>query len=354
MPGLAGLRTIVVGTEFGARVHVPALRAAGFDVVALVGRDPQKARDVAKDLDIPDAGGSLGTCLAAGADVVTIASPPESHHAHVLEALEARCHVLCEKPFTMDAKEARQLAETARRTSVVGAIGHEFRWAPARVAVRDALRSGRIGEPRSGVFEARSPHLADPMVTPVPGWWFDAARGGGWLGANGSHYVDALRWWLGAVTQVSASLRVVSDRQVTAEDSYDLRLRFHGGAEVSMISSAGAWGPPTETSWIAGSAGTVWLVGDEAYVADAASPEGMPLPMVPWPVDTTGVRVADRQLAFFPLLCRAFRSAIEGTPTELPTFEDGVGTMEVLDAARASAAADGEWIRTEGEPCIES
>jgi predicted dehydrogenase len=70
----------VVGRRFGARVQVPALRAAGFNVVALVGRDLEPTAYKANKLDIPHACGSLAEALALpGVDAVTVATPPHTH-----------------------------------------------------------------------------------------------------------------------------------------------------------------------------------------------------------------------------------------------------------------------------------
>jgi predicted dehydrogenase len=55
------LRAVVVGTSFDWRVHVPALRAAGFDVVALVGRDPARTSARAAELDVGFATTSLAS-----------------------------------------------------------------------------------------------------------------------------------------------------------------------------------------------------------------------------------------------------------------------------------------------------
>src|SRR5262245_47691825 len=100
----------VVGRRFGCRVQVPALRAAGFDVVALVGRDREPTAFKAGKLDIPNACGTLAEALALpGVDAVAIATPPHTHYELALEALEAGRHVLCEKPFTTDADQAARL-----------------------------------------------------------------------------------------------------------------------------------------------------------------------------------------------------------------------------------------------------
>src|ERR1700704_3735508 len=141
-PGIA-----VVGRRFGTRVQVPALRAAGFDVLALVGRD--RAAYKAGSLQIPNACGSLAEALALpGVDAVAIATPPDTHFALALEAVESGRHVLCEKPFTTNAEQASQLVTAIARVGVVGALGHEFRWNPARAAVGTAIASGAIGSLR--------------------------------------------------------------------------------------------------------------------------------------------------------------------------------------------------------------
>src|SRR5258708_7083773 len=120
---------VVVGTGFGCFTHVPALRAAGFDVRALVGRDPAKTALRAEAVGVPHPCTSLGEALAlADVDAVTIATPPDTHGGLVLDALAAGKHVLCEKPFARDAAEAGLLFAAAQRAGVVHLLGTEFRF----------------------------------------------------------------------------------------------------------------------------------------------------------------------------------------------------------------------------------
>src|SRR3546814_2190054 len=93
--------------------------------------------------------------------------------------------------------------------------------------------------------------LADPAA-PMPDWWFDTDRGGGWLGAHGSHIIDQVRDWLGEFKTLSASLPTVSAREGGAEDSYVLRFELESGVHGVLQHTAGAWGKPASFARVAG------------------------------------------------------------------------------------------------------
>src|SRR4051812_12812657 len=122
----------VIGTSFGCLTHVRALRAAGFDVVALVGRDPAKTKERAERFGVPNALTSVDDVLATDVAAVTIATPPHTHADIALAALAAGKHVVCEKPFARDTAEARQLLAAAEDAGVVHLLGTEFRFDSAQ------------------------------------------------------------------------------------------------------------------------------------------------------------------------------------------------------------------------------
>ena len=290
------LRAVVVGTSFGCRVHVPALRAAGFEIVALVGRDPERTARRAERAGVERACGSLGEAIGLGADVVSVASPPATHAPLARQAIAAGCHVLVEKPFTLDTGEARLLLEEAEAAGLVHLIGHEFRWSTGRSVPARALAAGIVGEPRVATFVSWVPFVPDPD-TRMQAWWWDPAQGGGWLGASGSHIIDQIRTWLGEVESVSAGLSVVSDRPASgAEDSFTARLRMRSGCEVTFQQTAAAWGAVGSISAVAGPLGTLWVNGDDVTVADRTG--------------TRPARGARRSAPPGPTRCRSGRSAL--------------------------------------------
>ena len=184
---------VVVGTGFGCFTHVRALRAAGFDVHALVGRDPAKTARRAEAVGVPRACTSFAEALALpGVDAVTIATPPHAHAPLVLEAIAEGKHVLCEKPFARDATEARTLLAAAQQAGIVHLLGTEFRFDTGQALLARAVHEGAVGDPRIALFALHVPVLSDPDAS-LPAWWADAAQGGGWLGAHGSQVIDQIR-----------------------------------------------------------------------------------------------------------------------------------------------------------------
>jgi predicted dehydrogenase len=331
----------VVGTGFGARVQVPAFRAAGFDVKALVGRDPERTARRADRRGVAQACTSVAEALALpGVDAVAIASPPATHAALTQEVLDAGRHVLCEKPFTRDTAEAVTLRDTADRAGVVHALGHEFRWEAPRRAIARTIAEGAIGEPRL-VASVDFVNLLNNPAFRMPDWYFDADASGGWLGASGSHMVDALRVWLGEFTQVSAATTIARADAEGSEDSFILQYRMRSGAIGSLLQTGASWASAGRTV-ISGTAGTLVLEGGAVTLTDA---EGRRL------IEERGRSIGsgtadladmtDLESRQYAHLADAFRRAIEGRePADevpLPTFHDGVAAMVVLDAARRSA-----------------
>ena len=331
-------RVAVVGTGFGCRVHVPALRAAGFDVVALVGLDADRTARRAARSDVPNACSSLAAALALGVDAITVATPPDMHAPLTLEALAAGAHVLCEKPFALDADSAQAMHHAAVTAGRVGLLAHEFRFAPERALVARLLADGAIGTPRLATLIHHLDLVAD-RDTPVPPWWFDRGRGGGWLGASGSHTVDQVRHWLGDIAEVRSSALLC--RGDDAEDGFVAHLVTTSGCEITLEQTAAAWGPPLPISRVVGDRGTLWIDRERrVWMADRGHPQGwMPDLPAPDPVDPSDDprhQFTHLELGPFTELCRRFRNAIDGgDPGDAATFADGVAAQRVLDQIRA-------------------
>src|SRR5262245_63961382 len=95
------IRIAVVGAGFGARIQVPGLRASGrFEVVALVGRDPDRLARAASRCGVDRTCRTLEEAMAIpGLRAASIAAPPATHVDAVVAAARAGLHVLCENPM---------------------------------------------------------------------------------------------------------------------------------------------------------------------------------------------------------------------------------------------------------------
>jgi predicted dehydrogenase len=348
---------VVAGTGFGCFTHVRALQGAGFAVRALVGRDPVKTAARADAVGVERACTSFVDALALdGVDAVTIATPPHTHAPLVRAALGAGKHVLCEKPFAVDAEEAAALLAAADDAGVVHLLGTEFRFDTGQALLARAIARGDIGAPRLALFLLHVPMLSDSSAT-LPDWWADATQGGGWLGAHGSQVIDQIRVTLGEFDRVTASLVHLAGRTMTADDGFVVHFTLRSGVAGVMQSTAADLGPILIETRVVGTSGTAWIdgLGDRVHVADAdgsrpldvpdelrTAPPGAPPREV---LTTTYEQMIGHGLDLGPYtrLAEHFRARIEGTappPGPQPaTFADGVADMRVLDAMRASAAS---------------
>jgi predicted dehydrogenase len=363
------LRVAVVGTSFGGRVHVPALQAAGFDVVALVGRDPARTSDRADKLGVAHACTSLADALALGVDAVTVSTPPDTHVDLVLEAVDAGAHVLCEKPFALNAQDGQRMYDAARRRGVVHCTSFEFRWSPLDAAIGRFVTAGGIGDIKLATFLQISSLVAGGLHPAFnEEWWFDATKGGGILNAAAPHNIDRFRTWAGEIDAVSARLDVTGPRADTpdaAEDAYTATFRMRSGATALMQHCAAAWGEPTFAFKLVGTKGTITLGRDTASLgrgpgdnANLPIPDDLQLPDIDIPKGDPKHAFTFMELPPFVRLAQRFADAIRhgdpqwspsGTPPT-PTFADALATQRIIDAMRVSSRENAAWVDVEPMP----
>lgn len=352
------LRAVVVGTSFGGRVHVPALREAGFDVVGLVGNDPRRTAERAAAFGISVHGTDTAeVAQAADAQVITVSTPPAVHHQSVMAALATGCHVLAEKPFAMSLAEAREMTDAAAASGVTAMVSFEFRWQPGEALVARAISAGDIGEPRLATFVSHSALVANGLPTAFnEDWWGDAEAGGGILNAAGVHVLDRLHTWLGPIVAVSGDTRQVSDLAGGADDTYSALMRTEGGVSISAQHCSAVRGDGASICKVVGTEGSVWLAGGDAFVSDGSNTRQLEVPPELQPPTAPDYRADDPKHAFtafelplFVRLAERLRDEITGVGVAAgmpatPMFADGLATQRVIDGIRSSSASGGAWV----------
>src|SRR5712671_1506968 len=124
----------------------PARNVARAEVVAIAARDRGRAEKFAAKHGVPNVFADYDALIAAP-DVDAIYNPlPNGLHAQwTIAALEAGKHVLCEKPFTANAKEAEDVAAVQARTGLVVMEAFHYRYHPLAKRMRDIVDSGELG-----------------------------------------------------------------------------------------------------------------------------------------------------------------------------------------------------------------
>ncbi len=237
------IRVAILGTSFGRLVQAPTFqRHPGFELVAIAGRDAEKTQRIAAELGVPKGYGDWRELLAVEKpELVSIVTPADLHHDMMLAALAAGAHVHCEKPTALHRWQAAAMRNAALAAGRVAGINHEFRFFPARAYAVELVREGAIGRPRRGEILGRYPIWARADSRPMS-WLADARRGGGILGALGSHHTDCLRTFFGEPISVLASVRTDQPRRgnelATADDACTLHYEFGNGASALVDLSA--------------------------------------------------------------------------------------------------------------------
>jgi predicted dehydrogenase len=151
---VADRTTLRIGTLGAAAITPaalvkPARDVARAEVVAVAARDRDRAEAFATKHDIGRVHGSYDDLLA-DPDVDAVYNPlPNSLHAPwTIAALEAGKHVLCEKPFTSNTDEAREVAAVAERTGLVVMEAFHYRYHPLMRRAVEVASSGELGDLR--------------------------------------------------------------------------------------------------------------------------------------------------------------------------------------------------------------
>jgi predicted dehydrogenase len=157
-------------------------------------------------------------------DAVTVATPDDRHAEVAIAALEAGCHVFCEKPLAASLPEARRMVETAAHHGVQLAVNYNRRYGFGYRKARELVDGGAIGPPAHLLF-----HVTDRSPSP------DLARNPTViLTTLLTHHLDLARYYCGEVRSIHAEFSEPASDAVLRCD-VALSLQFAGGAVGAIV-----------------------------------------------------------------------------------------------------------------------
>ncbi len=192
-------KTVKVGVIGAGQIGLAHMKSCNSspnaEVVAVAELSDKRRKAAAKEHNIPNQFEDYKDLLECkDVDAVTIALPNFLHAQACLDALKAGKHVCCEKPFAMNAKEAKAVVDLAARKRKTFMLGMNFRFNPDVQVMKACVDRGDLGD----VYHARTIWLRRSGI-PRIGSWFTQKKysGGGGMLDIGVHFLDATLHMMG-------------------------------------------------------------------------------------------------------------------------------------------------------------
>ena len=225
------------------------------------------------------------------------------------------------------------MRDAAVAAGVLHFLNFEFRCHPARQKAKALLDSGAIGTLRHINWS----FIGNGLRKQPFRWLFDKDQAGGWIGAYGSHAIDAIRYYFadevddcGGIMRTDTPMR--RDRagvahRATAEDAFTGWFALRGGGTASLDTAFSTEVTRPQRVHLLGSEGTIEIVDDlevrvcrpgqqaEAYQFTASDWDAHEPGLVPWLTAVRDAVLSGRQI--------------------LPSFDDGLAVAQTMDRMRA-------------------
>jgi predicted dehydrogenase len=375
------IKTAIVGTGFMGKVHAENVRRLGnVEISAVVGSRPETARKFADSAGIPIATDKLQDVLDNGEiSAVHICTPNVDHYPMSMAAIEAGKAVLCEKPMTMNADEARRLVEAAKKKNAVHCVQHNLRYYPVVQQMRQMIAHGDLGD----ILIVQGTYSQDWLLYDTDWNWRLDSKSNGKLrvmGDIGSHWMDMIQHLtglrIGAVCAELATFHKTRKRPKGSVETFSgkklqpgeyeefpidtedfgmvlLRLgeRARGAFTVSQMSAGRKnrfafeiFGTKAGVAWNQESPDQLWIghrnEPNQLIVKDGSLfyPEAAAFADLPGG-HSEGYDDSHKQV-FKHFYARVANPA---APIEYPTFEDGLHGMILLERV-AESAAKRAWV----------
>jgi len=335
------LRIGVIGLSMG-KGHVKGYKEhPAAEVVAVCDVDEKRLVEIADRFGVPSRYTSAKTMFESERlDAVSIATPNKFHKPLALMAFASRCHVLSEKPMAMNAREARQMLDAAKKAGKHLMINFSYRFLDQSVAVKNEVDSGVLGD----VYFARTVWHRRRGLPGFGGWFGQKAlAGGGPLIDLGVHRLDLALWLMGypkpvwvmgsTYNHISSALAKKEGKLFDVEDLAVGLVKFANGATLEIEASWAAniaEAELMETRLLGTKGGLVQRNVGEGYNFEAelyVEHDGAHYDMKLHPP------VAAVRSAYY-----TFVETILGNTAPVATGREGLIVMELLDAIYKSAA----------------
>jgi len=278
-------------------------------------------------------------------DILSVATPNHLHAEMAIGGFKAGCHVLCEKPMALNARQGEAMLRAAKQARRRLMINFSYRFTPAAYALKVQVDAGVLGK----VYAGRSVWHRRRGI-PGFGGWFGQKKlsGGGPLIDLGVHRLDLALWLMGhpqpqwvmanTFAPIATRLAKASRKAYDCEDAAFAMIRFQDGA---MLNLEASWALNTRENEFM----ETRLYGTDGGLAHFNVSEGNGFFGYTFDgecfVEKQGVQYNIRAQAPIPQVRSAyahFAECVRDGTEPIATGEQGLTVMRLLDAVYASAA----------------
>jgi len=313
---------LVIGAgSIGTRHARCFLRTGRAEVAIVEPRDDQRAQ-VAAEYDLLAAYATLDDVPLEDFDCCVVCVPAHLHVPFALRCLEAGCHVLIEKPLTLNLADAERMVRAAESTDRVTAVAYTYRSMPFLQDMRDRARAGEIGPVRSatGVLGQHFP-LYRPDYRQI--YYRSRDTGGGALQDAATHVLNYLHWVLGLEERIYCAAEHLVVESVEVEDTIAVVARYPGQAIATVALNQFQWNNDAFLE----------LAGEEGTLRYSAADQSLALYRDgEWQV----TRYETERDDYYVSQAENFLDATEGRAQVRCTVAEGAETVRTVIAARQS------------------
>lgn len=250
MSDLRKIKFAVIGCgHIGKRHAEMVLRNEDSELVAVIDTNESVAANVAH-YNVPffnSLTAFLASELALHTDVINIATPNGFHAQQALECLEARKHVVVEKPMALTKHDAEKVIFKALEVNKQVFAVMQNRYSPPSVWIKDLIASGKLG--KIYMMQLNCYWNRDDRYYKPESWHGKKDLDGGTLFTQFSHFIDIMYWLFGDIKNIQAKLKDFNHQNLTDfEDSGFVSFDFVNEGMGSINYSTSVWNQNLESS----------------------------------------------------------------------------------------------------------
>ena len=266
------MRYAIIGCGRISPNHIVAAKNNGLEIVALCDVVPSHMQDKFLKFDLPS-GLSTYTdhrlmLAEKKPELVAIATESGKHAAIALDAIEAGCHLIIEKPITLSLADANAIIAKAGERNVKVCACHQNRFNKSIQKIREAVEKNRFGKLLHGTTHVR--WARDYEYYSRAKWRGTWEQDGGALMNQCIHSIDLLRWMMGdEIEEVFGMTDRLKHDYIEAEDLGVALIKFRNGSYGIIEGTTNIYPKNLEeTLYIFGDKGTVKAGGESVNIIE--------------------------------------------------------------------------------------